>query len=285
MFELDLMAGKIEPGYRLLMWFVSYTTGSYRLLLAINGGVILYCYYKTFYKYSPYFVVSVLLFLLIIFNPSIYILRQHISMAVLLLAYPYIIGGHFKKYLLVCLIALSFHHSALFFVPVYFLYHVKKIKNFLLIVAIGVLVITIFVKALMIVLAGYIDRYSKFLDESNPFFGGMNWTYAIIMGSVLLLYIYILKRNVFQQGVNKLMLSLLCIGTGVAIACAGSPVPSRTILCYYIAAIWAIPLSMSYIKTRLFRYSLFLISLSLYFYIAFVSEISIMEDFYLDFSL
>lgn len=282
-FTIDLQGGNLEPGYRLLMWSISSLTGCYRLLLAFNGFVILYCYFKTFKRYSPYFVISVLFFLLIVFHPSIYILRQHISMAILLLSYPYIISGNLRMYLMVCFVAMSLHHSALFFLPVYFFYNIKKIRNYLMVLFGGLVAMTLFVRAMMALLAGYIERYSKFMDETNQFYGGMNWTYAIIVCTVLLIYIITLKKQVFIDGFNKLVLSLLCIGAVMAIACVGTPVPSRTILCYYIAAMWAIPMSLSYIKIRLLRYTLFLISLLLYFYIAFVSEIAVMEDYYLDF--
>ncbi len=280
-----LPAGNVEPLYRLFMYFIASITDNFRVFLAINASIILYCYFKTIGKFSPYFPISFFLFLLIVFQSSIYILRQHLSLAIILLSFTSIINRELKKFLLICLVAFLLHSSALFFIPVYFLYNIKKKSNYIIIALLASLV---FLGSMVTILALFVDqieRYSKFMDETSRFYSVMNWTYVFIFGAVLFSYVLICKRKVFDFGINKLMLSLLVIGFVASISCVGSPVPTRTFLCFYISAIWVIPITLKEIKDKLFKYLYFLFTFFLYFYIAFVSEIGIMEEFHFELEL
>ena len=177
------------------------------------------------------------------------------------------------------------HNSALIFLPTYFLYNIKNLKKYVIISLLGTFILAVSVKVLMLILADYLQRYAKYTDETDKFYGIMNWTYAGIFSAVLIVYVFALKKQVFSEGIKKLILSLLVIGTGGAVACSGTPVPNRAFLCYYVATIISIPISLSYIKTKLIRYIVFMLSISLYFYITYVSEIAVVKNYYFDFSI
>ncbi len=126
----DGTAESFERGFRAYMKIISYFTHSYHVFLIINSSLMFFLYYIFFKKYSPYFWFSVLLLLLVSYNQSLFVLRQHLSIAVLFLGYPYIINKELKKFSFVVLIAYILHNSSLIFYPVYFLYNIKSNKHY-----------------------------------------------------------------------------------------------------------------------------------------------------------
>ncbi len=280
-FTVELLGGKIEPGYRILMRLSSFVGNNLNTLLLINGGLLLYFYFKTIERYSPYAVISVLLFLLTIFHQSIYVIRQHLAMAIMVFSYTYIINRQQRKFLITCFIAFLLHQSAFLFLPVYYIYNfkTKKLLFFFLILGVG---LTLFVKAVLVFFATEIERYNHYLDVTDRTYMESNWTPVAIVGVVLLSYVFVLKKHIFEDGINKIVLISLALGFIGYFASVGSSIPGRTFFYYTVSVIFSVPLTMSYIKTRLFKIAYSLSALTGYFFVTYVSEIEPHRLFELD---
>lgn len=245
----DGSAETFEQGFRTYMKVISYFTSNYQAFLVINSGLMFLLYYIFFRKYSPYFWFSVLLLLLVSYNQSLFVLRQHLSIAVLFVSYPYILKKDLKRFSIVVLIAYLLHNSSLIFLPVYFLYNIKDTKRYFF-TMIGSSIL------LSIVIMTAISRYG-FIFTRNEFFienavEGVA-TKALIMGAILIVYLLVLREKAFEEGINKLVFTISILGI-VGNALVGESGGGRIFWSYYIIVIIQVPLIMYYMKLKVIKF-------------------------------
>ena len=113
----------VEPGYFYLMKLILFLNGEFYWVTISAALITIYFLYKGVLNLTPYFVLSIFLFLV---SPSGYGfcvngMRQGISAAMFLFSIKYIIEGNFYKYCGILLIASLFHVSALILIPFYFI--------------------------------------------------------------------------------------------------------------------------------------------------------------------
>lgn len=127
----ELMRGglyslKAEKGYVILTKIISYFFPANQMLFIFTSFIILLGYYVAFKRYSLIPWLAVLLFVIGGYNQSLFVLRQHMAMSIVLFSYPYIINRRFMPFLFYVLIAFFIHQTAVIFLPIYFLYGIKK---------------------------------------------------------------------------------------------------------------------------------------------------------------
>lgn len=119
-------------------------------LIFITAILTLLSYLSVFYRNSRILWLSVFLFFCTNFYPSLFVLRQHLAIALCLLTIPYIIKRDFKKFAILTLIAVLFHYSALMWIVAYFVYSVNlNIRNSL----VGIVLFLVLVFSLEFVLS------------------------------------------------------------------------------------------------------------------------------------
>lgn len=116
----------IEKGYQILDYFILSFTNNYFWLLFLTALFIVFSYLRLIKKYSSNYIFSVILFITLglytfLFNG----LRQALAMAVITYSVKYLLERKIIYYFLICLIASTFHISALIMVPLYFLINFK----------------------------------------------------------------------------------------------------------------------------------------------------------------
>ncbi len=243
-----------ERGFKLYQKFFSTFFSDFNIFLVINSFVMFGLYYKSFYRYSPYIFFSVLLLLLIPYNQSLFVIRQHLSIAVLTLSYPYIINQDIRKFLVVLFSAYLIHNSSLIFLPVYFLYGIKDTHRYLIAMTIGTLMVSFLFMTIVVVLGSIFTRNTFFIDNIER---GVA-TKSLIMGAVMACYCYVLRDHVLEPGINKLVFTISLIGI-VGNALVGESGGGRIFWSYYIVMLLQIPLTMYYIQNRVFK-GLYLVS-------------------------
>ncbi len=236
-----------EVGYKLAMSLVGKISNSFTFFLLLNSFILCLLYFRFFYKYSPVFSISVLLFILLPFNQSLFVLRQHLSLAILLLAYPYILNHKPIKFLGIVILATLIHSSSIVFLPVYFLYRIKNKKIMFLALA-AMLVIALQLQPLLSLLSIYMannERYSGYVENTMVKIASK----GVIMAIVLFVYCYVMKGEIFKDGINRLVfvISLWGVLFNMMIGEAGA---GRIFLCYYFIMLIQIPLIIAKIKNR-----------------------------------
>lgn len=115
----------LEPGFALLaMVCKTLSFSSYHFLEFVITGFVLTCLYRFFRRYTGNVALGLMIF--IAFNGvgvTCNLLRNSIAIGIFLLAIPFMEQRRPLPYYLLCLLALSFHISALVYLPLYLFFH------------------------------------------------------------------------------------------------------------------------------------------------------------------
>ncbi len=195
-----------EVGFNLFMWLLSRISSNPQLLILTTSAFIVGSVMRFIYKNSQNVFLSVILFLCLgLFSFSMNGMRQALAMAICLWAYEFAKRDKFWRFLLIVLVAMFFHKTAIVFFVVYFVkffkFDAKSIILFLVILAIFVALIPVIVKYLDEV---YDKNYSE--GESRDS-GGI----AQIGIYVVVLVLAIIFNNALRkkEGKNYLYLTIL----------------------------------------------------------------------------
>ena len=110
-----------EPGYTLLNIFISFFTANRYIFILVITFLIYTLLFVSLKKYADNYAFAVILFMGLWFYFSFTYLRQVLGATIVWLSIDYIVQRRFWKFLLVVLIAMSVHKSAIIFFPVYFI--------------------------------------------------------------------------------------------------------------------------------------------------------------------
>lgn len=207
--------GTLGVGYLLLNRVSRLISPSFFLLLMIIATIVIYSYAKFILDYSPFIWLSLLLFILVNYYQSFFLLRQYLAMSVFLFSIKYIIKRDSIKFGLCALLAISFHLTAVIIIPVYFLYGITySTKNIFLLLIAAIIVIVLFKEA-----GPYINRVSAYYahyfemesDESA-------WKRLLMKIYIFFTYLYVCKDKAFDSGINRVVLYCMYISIIINIA-------------------------------------------------------------------
>ena len=166
-------------------------------------------------EYSPYIWFSLILFILINYYPSFFLLRQHLAIAVVLLSIKYIIKRVSIKFGICALLAFSLHATSVLFVPLYFLYGLKNNKFNMFLVALG----SIFTVVLFYSFQDYVNLYSAyyahyFEAEAET----AAWQRALLKIYIAVVYIYVMGKKYYDEGINRIVFYGMVLNIVICIA-------------------------------------------------------------------
>lgn len=154
-----------EPGWNICNWILSLFSHHYYVILCFVGIVCSSCALFLIRKLSVAPVLSVFIYItlgyyLFGFAAS----RQAVSMAIYMLALPYLLKGDMKKYMIVVIIASLFHKTVLLGVPMWFLFRMPYNKKTLSLVVLGGIVAGIAIPQIMAFAATVESRYGIYTE-------------------------------------------------------------------------------------------------------------------------
>lgn len=248
---------KSENGWHVLCKLISYISSSPFFFILCTSFIILIGYYLAIRDFSSIYWLSTLLVLLGPFCQSLYVLRQYMAMSILLMTYHFIIEKRIWAFLLFVLLAFNIHQTAIIFLPIYFLYHLKGKYIYITIVAIiAVCVYIIYYVDLRELainaveetnLKGY-DSYLKSETETN-------WKAGAYTLVVALFRLMIMKRVAFEEGINRLLTFTLFVAVLIGIIGIGLVFTGRLNLYFSGIIFLVIPNTAKYIRIRPYRYA------------------------------
>jgi len=119
-----------EPGFLLLTRFMTFFVQSSVVMYGIYSAIIFIPVAWFIYKYCDTAWLSTWLFVTLAFFPTeLNFIRQGIACSISLLGYKFLREKKLLPYLLIVLLAASFHKTALILIPIYFLCHIKLNKK------------------------------------------------------------------------------------------------------------------------------------------------------------
>jgi hypothetical protein len=192
-----------EYGYFLLNRIYKYIFGDYFALQFSVTFFVCLVVYKFVAKYSAYPIFSLFLFIAFFLNDILMAqVRQSIALAIILLSSGYIFNRKLIKFLLAVFIACFFHISAVFAIPLYFLY-CKIHKAFLLILLLGSQLfyfnnhfLTLLIEALMPFLPGRLAIIVPMYLNSEIFAGQAAFNTGLShIGSIFIAFFFVFIVN------------------------------------------------------------------------------------------
>lgn len=240
---------KGDPFYAIFNAIISFFSSDFGFFLLIYNVILLISHYIIFNKYSTSVSVSVLVFLAITYNQSIFVIRQYLAISFLFFSIPFIINRKIVPFLFLCALAFFTHSSALLFVPLYFIYGVKNKIILISLLACAALFLFLIHEDLENFLIIFNVSYEEYLDVDND----RNLTAKLIPVSYWLCYMLAVRRNVFDEGINRLcFIALTFYVIGYSLAPSVGLI-ERIMKYFEIFVMFAVPVTMSYIKNAAIR--------------------------------
>lgn len=213
-----------ELGYSLLVYVVSIFSKSVNVLLFFNAFIIILFFYLFAYnkrdKVSLW--LSMLVFLLVIYNSSLNLMRQMISISIITYSLTKIENKKYISTIILFIIALLFHNSCIFALPIYpifiIFYNQKLSKNtkktiiigtflFLLIFSLGYKHIAYFLANVINILP---DKYYNYLTIYSQDFN-INFfelLYKLFFG-ITFVITYLKNKETFSDRIPYFLLFII----------------------------------------------------------------------------
>jgi len=252
--ENGIMTDQFEWGYKFLNVIIAKLGMPFHFLLFIIAGFNLVLVYKAIEdNVNKYKWLSIFFFLVYfdMFFYSLAAIRQSVVLSIVLYTFKHIVHKNFKKYVCWMLFGSLFHNSALFMIPVYFLYQYLRKQNFWL-TTIVMVVITV----LYIVLVKFIYLIQPFISDTLSYYlftfdnAATSYDFIDVVSAEIALigWIYIsciLRNKIFKEQNNESYIYFLGITILLVLKIFQymhyySLIP-RMQLYFYCIAIFAIP--------------------------------------------
>lgn len=186
-----------EAGYRLFGWLMRQVSGQNFVYLTAVAAVPIILVCRGVYKHSFDPVLSMATFVAL--RPYAFLftgMRQGIALGICFYAYRYIVEKKLFPFLACVLLAVTFHRSAVAFIPAYFLSRIHlNVKGFTIIALIGALIL-VARGPIAAVLAGVLEPAGHFAGYASRAFTGSGD--AIMQGGLSITLVY-LALLVFSQ--------------------------------------------------------------------------------------
>ena len=250
---------KMEVGWIVLCKLLSLIYDNYIILLIFTSFVIVGSYIVSIYKFSRIVWLSIFIYLCTMFDQSLYVLRQHLAMAICLFAVPFVQRKELYKFLVVVLIATLIHTTALLFVIVYPFANMKYTKNFIIKLILISIVISLFSTSIFDIL--FSNTWYNSYGEKE----GSNYTSFFIALCTFIFYIYSIKGNIKNvKGIEKTFFAMCILGVVISFTGVGYSPTNRLVKYFTLSSIFLIPIALSKINKCEKKYAL--ISLIMLFY-------------------
>ena len=162
-----------EQGFLIYTWLVSLVTDNPQVYIAISSLLIVVLMLPTYLRLSEDTSLTVAIFCsLSTFVMMFSGIRQMLVISLGFVVYHFVRKKKIIPFLLVALIAVLFHTSAIMLFIMYPLYHVKITKKSLWVIIPTIIVIFIFNEQIFSAIGGYIETYTRFdssIEETGAY--------------------------------------------------------------------------------------------------------------------
>lgn len=203
----------IELGYVVINKIVGLITDNFSVFLSIIGFIILYPIYQLYKNESSDPLLSLVLFI----NMPVFVmvfsgLRQALAISISIIAYYFVKKRKFMSFILITLIAVAFHRSAVIIFALYPIYHSKITKKWIWFIIPAIITVFVFNKQLFsffsrFLVSKYFERYSEI--QSTGAYS------MIILFALFLIFSYIMVDDKIIDtntiGLRNIMIFILII--------------------------------------------------------------------------
>lgn len=269
---------RIEPAYTIINYICYSIFDSFQVLLAICALFTYYGYWNFIRKYSYSLLFSLLVFFCFRYSDStMNIIRQEIAIVITLRAYDEIRTNNLYKYLLFVGIACLFHHSAIFFLPAWWICKMNLNKKSIIISIIIAVSLMSAIKDNSKFIITLMGDYASYMDSNYVEEGKIAPTINIIIYSIALLFVWLSHKNknfpIEYKGDYNRMCNLIFTGIMILILSLSNALISRVAAYYYVFILILIPNAIKKLENRTNKlfFSSLIITLFIIYYIVIIT--------------
>lgn len=234
---------KLEMGWIIFCKLLSYVSDNYHILLIATSLIIVGSYCRTIYKYSPIVWLSAFVYVCTLYCQSLYVLRQHMAMAVCLFSISFIVKHQWLKSIFLYLLAISLHKTALIFGLVFILYNFKIDRKFLF----WYVIATLIVGGISTILFNWLFEHTWYNSYSEK--EGSNYTMFLISLCVLLLYCSSISwKTASVSSYEKFFLIMGLLALSCSIVGAGFSPTNRLVKYFTLSSVFLVPMGINRLK-------------------------------------
>lgn len=260
---------KMQYGYFLYNKLLTYISHEPLFFTFVTGCVISLPYIFFIRKYSPIVWFSLALYMMS-FTQSTFVIRQYTSIALCIVSFPLLFKREYIKTVILWLIAISIHPTAIFWGITLVLYFVRSNKWFIIGSIMLFIVLVRSMPLLMIMFTDNIDGYNSYLrmeevDYSTIF---LNLFFAVTF------YFFVVRQRKVTDEENLMMkMSVITFIIPLAAIFTGtSVVVPRLIMYMTFVQFIIIPKTLEAVKNRVLKIGLGSVYFFLYFYLFMISD-------------
>lgn len=199
---------RYEKGYVLLNKVISYISSNSQLIIAATSFITLLLIFIGIKRSSKNKVLSIYLFItLYYYFISFNAIRQYIAIGFILFAYNSIVKRNFIRYLLLILIASSFHQLAIVLLPLYFLYGIKMNLKKIIYISGCFLILLFSFEAVLSFFFSVFPGYAYY--QGTDYLEGGGVLTSLISGSILVFGLLVGSRGKADKEFDFLLLVAL----------------------------------------------------------------------------
>lgn len=194
-------------GYAFLNKLVAMTGSGYHVLLFLLNVAMTSAVLWMVYRHSTMPWVSLFIYITLqFFAHSMNLLRQSIAATICLMAYTFIRDKKLLPFLLVVAVACTFHLSALFMLPVYFVLNWRASAGHYLAVGIPAVFIYLYSTPIARLLTHYIFKsYAGYID--SRYWAPLKWSYAVFPAVYFIVVLFFAKKLLEANPKNKVLIN------------------------------------------------------------------------------
>lgn len=232
-----------EFGYYLFCFVLSRFSSDPQTIIFFSAALVNLLVLKFIYKRSETVWLSVIIYItFMFFLSSVNAIRNSIAYTILLYSNDYILKRKLKYFFLIVVLAGSFHFSALFYFPIYFLYQLDLNKRSIIIVSVTVLLLMSFLSPILTMLVAIHPRWSSYAENDFYQSAFANVLIFLVQSSLVLLAIKRESTSLSRlRGSNKLYMLLMLMSVIMAFCAIDVMMISRFVTIFSIISIIYIP--------------------------------------------
>ncbi|WP_455962980.1 EpsG family protein [Bacteroides bouchesdurhonensis] len=210
--------GSADVGFNLLCYFLSLFTSHPLILFVVVASLSVGLNLNSFLKYSPFFLICTLFYFVHLFVLKEMIqIRAGLASAICLLSIRYLIENQYKKFILIWLLAISVHLTAVIFFLVFIMHCLKPSRKMLIYLLVICILIGVFypfgqiIKSVVGLNGIEMGRLNDYIAYGDEKYGGKLGVFSNINTiKYLLISVILLFYNSKLSVLNKYYYILLC---------------------------------------------------------------------------
>lgn len=242
----------IEKGYELLNAIIAVFTQNFQWVVIITSFLTIFLLTIVIYQYSKYYTLSFLLYIPFFYFFTLSGVRQGLALSISLMSFRFLKEKKFFKYLLVILLAASFHYTALVMIPAYFVLNIKLDWKRMSVIGALAFLIYLFTEKIFLLMTRLIPKYAGYGTEAGieQYLNGQSWKSMAICLLIFVLMLLFHSRMEEKDSRNSVYLNISFISVLISLFQTKVGVLDRFPYFFNIYMIFSLPMLIDCIDKK-----------------------------------